>query len=71
MNCSRNMIVVSVSKLHRRTCSSLRVSPALIVFATNILRTRKKTWAHNGFGKPKMPDDIAGIDTVLHSSSFA
>ena len=31
----------------------------------------KKTWAQRGFGKPKIPEEMAGIDTELHPSSFA
>jgi len=31
----------------------------------------KKVWAQRGFGKPKIPLEIAGMDTDLHLSLFA
>jgi len=31
----------------------------------------KNTVAQRGFGNPKIPEEIAGIDRVLHLSSFA
>lgn len=64
-NSSSNIVVVSVSKFVKRT--RLRVTLA----GSSILLTKSSTclnrvWAQRGLGKPKMPEEMAGMETDSH-----
>ena len=65
------MFVVSVSKLVNLT----NFNTCKLVSEAAILANLSTSWhiiyPHNGLGNPKIPDEIAGIETDSHFNSLA
>ena len=62
---------VGSSKLVRRTFLRLRTKFYSLDTLTNFFRFAKTMFAHRSFGKPKLPVEMAGIETDSHLSSLA
>ena len=67
-NSSWNISVVSESKFERRTSLRFRATSCFLASTTNYFNARKNTLAQRGFGKPKMPEEMAGMETDWHLS---
>ena len=69
-NSLSKIVVVSVSKLvnrtRRRETASWGFRPEALMFKAKSSAALKSTIAHRGLGKPKIPDEMAGIATDSH-----
>jgi len=65
------MFRVSLSKLTNLISTNFRSSKYFLFFSTKSSTVAKRTSAQRSFGKPYIPDEMAGIEIYWHPSSSA